>query len=318
MKCFVYQEPEECRLLWEKIWPQKNIFDLWQVRNCFHEAFYRPLRFHVLEDNKKIMGFFALCWNEEKKNYVQFPGETWHGKTWLEQNRIFAANPESFLELVDSVPGDINLRYLLWNPLLNNQGTVHQDETGYLFFPGLHDFNFENYLLSFSGASRKKLRAELQKLEKLKISYRFNEQKDLDHLFRMNIESFGEDSYFSNKKFYRSFENLAHFLGEMGMMRITTVLIGGKIAAVDMGGLWNNSYTLLAGGTDPDFPGVAKLINFHHLKWSCDRGIGVVDFLCGNFNWKERFHLTPRPLYELNLEKSIIKSLEKTHEAQAA
>ncbi len=43
---------------------------------------------------------------------------------------------------------------------------------------------FENYRLSFSGSSRKKIKAELQKLEKLKISYRFNEQKDLDHSFQ--------------------------------------------------------------------------------------------------------------------------------------
>jgi len=56
----------------------------------------------------------------------------------------------------------------------------------------------------------------------------------------------------------------------------------------------------VAGGTGGDFPGVAKLINFHHLEWACRQRLREVDFLCGEFNWKNRFHLTPRPLYKMS------------------
>jgi CelD/BcsL family acetyltransferase involved in cellulose biosynthesis len=96
------------------------------------------------------------------------------------------------------------------------------------------------------------------------------------------------------------------------MLRITTVLIGGRLAAVDMGAIWNGTYTVLAGGTDADFPGVAKLINLHHLEWACQQRMTMVDFLCGDFNWKERFHLTPRQLYQ------IIKphAVDMQHESQ--
>jgi CelD/BcsL family acetyltransferase involved in cellulose biosynthesis len=66
-----------------------------------------------------------------------------------------------------------------------------------------------------------------------------------------------------------------------------------------MGAIWNNTYTVLAGGTDVEFPGVAKLINLHHIQWACRQRLACVDFLCGDFNWKSRFHLVPRPLYEL-------------------
>jgi CelD/BcsL family acetyltransferase involved in cellulose biosynthesis len=68
---------------------------------------------------------------------------------------------------------------------------------------------------------------------------------------------------------------------------------------VDVGALWKNTYTVLAGGTDPDFPGVAKLINFHHIQWACRQRLDLVDFLCGDFNWKSRFRLHPRPLYKI-------------------
>ncbi len=68
-----------------------------------------------------------------------------------------------------------------------------------------------------------------------------------------------------------------------------------------MGAVWNNTYTVLAGGTHRDFRGVAKLINFHHLDWACENRLDSVDFLCGDFGWKRRFHLTARPLYKIRL-----------------
>ncbi len=318
MKIVIYEDTENCLSIWQKMWPARNLFDLWQVRSCFHNSFSRPLSFHVAEENKKPVGLLALCWDEEEKKYVQFPGETWHGKTWIEQNRVIAKTPEVLTRLLDSVPGPLHLRYLNGMPLMNFMGLLKEDEIGYLFFPGLYDFNFENYWMSFSTRSRKKLKAELKKLEDMGVSYRFNQKKDIEHLFKMNIDSFGNNSYFTDARFYKSFENLAFFLEKMGILRFTTVLIGGRIAAVDMGAVYKNSYTLLAGGTSHEFSGVAKLINMHHMNWSCTQRLDSVDFLCGNFNWKERFHLSPRPLYELNLEKAASLHRRSICEPEAA
>ena len=318
MKISVYEDPEECRFVWEKIWPVKGFFDLWEVRSCFHDAFSRPLSFHVVEENKKILGFLPLCWDGEENKYIQFPGETWHGKTWLEQNRIIARNAEVFDYLMDSVQGSIHLRYLVQNPLFCLVNQVSPDELGYLFFPRNYDFSFENYWLSFSGKFRKKLKAELKKLEARKVTFRFNRIDDLDQMLYMNMGVFGENSYFSDSRFYNSFKNLAAFMQKQGMLRITTVLLDDTVAAVDMGAIWNNSYTLLAGGTNPEFPGVAKLINLHHINRSCQEKIETVDFLCGDFNWKERFNLTPVPLYQLNIEKNTTNYYGEFHEKEVA
>jgi hypothetical protein len=88
-------------------------------------------------------------------------------------------------------------------------------------------------------------------------------------------------------------------LSARNYIRLVTVRIEGKVAAVDMGCVYNDTYTLLAGGTNPDFPGIAKFINLHHIKWACEQKIKRVDFLCGDFNWKTLFHLTPAPLIVL-------------------
>lgn len=317
MKTTIYEDPDECKFIWKKLWPVKGFFDLWQVRSCFHDSYSRPLSFHVVEDNNKAVGFLALCWNEEEQKYVQFPGETWRGKTWLEQNRVIAGTPEIFYRLIDSVPGPLHLRYLNGNSLEGVSDLIRTDEMGYIFLPGQYGYSFENYQQSFAGKFRKKLRADLRKFEEKNIRFRFDRFEDIEHMLQMNRDCFGENSFFSDLRFHRSFLKLAGFLEKFGMLRITTVLIDGAVAAIDMGALWQKSYTLLAGGTNREFPGVAKLINLHHMEWSCSQRLELVDFLCGDFNWKERFHLTPIPLYELCLEKQRT-SLEEFREKSAA
>lgn len=317
MKHGIYTDLDVCRRIWEKSWQAKGIFDLWQVRFCFHETYLNPLQFHTLERGGKTVGFLPLSWNAESGRFVFFPGETWKGKTWLEQNRIIAEDPHILHQLIEEVPGPVHLRYLSRNPVLESAASLNEDETGYLFYPGMYDFSFENYWLGFSGKSRKKIRSELKKLEMHKLTFRFNSAGDIDAMFAMNQEAFAGDSYFSDPRFYNAFDRLASFLSQMGMLRIITLLVGGEIAAVDMGGIFNNTYTLFAGGTNSQFPGVAKIMNLHHMEWACQQQFDAVDFLCGDFNWKTKFHLSPRPHYEIVLNKPAFNDNWSFHENQA-
>ncbi|HBT87008.1 GNAT family N-acetyltransferase [Desulfobacter sp.] len=302
MKSIIITDPEKCRQAWEKYWPVQDIFDLWAVRQCFNAAFNRPLSFHLIEDKGQIVGFLPLSRVEETGEYVFFPGETWKGKTWLEQNRVLAHSPEVFQALCESVPGPLNLRYLRFNPLFDKIDQAGPDETGYLFYPRMHDFSMENFWLAFPGKTRKKLKADVKKIEERQLSWRYNHMPDITELFRLNMAAFTSDSYFSDARFYRSFERFAVYLRDMGMLRITTAIVEGKIAAVDMGAFFNNTYTVVAGGTHPDFVGIAKVINLHHLEWACHNRMEAVDFLCGSFTWKERFRLSPRPSYEIHTQ----------------
>ena len=304
----LYQDPAHCRKLWESLWPGRVLFDLWPVRWCFHQAFDRPLAFHVAEKAGRPVGLLALCRNNDEGTFVQFPGETWQGKTWLEQNRIIAPTPDILEILLDAVPGPVHLRYLKYRTGLNRTGLVHPDETRYLFFPGSFGFSFDTYWQSIPGKTRKKLNADIRKLEAQDVCISEGTVSDMDHLFRLNLAAFGPDAYFYDARFLRSFELLAEFFHKMDMLRITCVHIKGRLAAVDMGVLWKGTYTLLAGGTSPEFPGVAKLINRHHLQWACAQKLKYVDFLCGDFNWKQRFRLTPVPLFELTTHPLVHKA----------
>lgn len=296
-----YEDFDRCRRIWENARPVGNLFDLWPVRVCFATAFNRNPCFIVAEENGRTMGLLPLSRMDDPESFGFFPGELWSGKTWLEQNRITAADTRVASALLEHVPGRAHLRYMSASTLFPESKSLEIDEVGYLFLPGRYQYNFDAYMQAFSTKSRKKLGRELAALTAPGVAFRYDSFADVDHFFRMNLEAFGGRSYFSDPRFLKSFEKLIAWLSASEMLRVTTVLIGGRIAAVDVGAVLDGSYTVLAGGTDPGFPGIAKLINFHHMEWACRMQLDQIDFLCGDFGWKERFHLTPRPLYQMRL-----------------
>ena len=134
----------------------------------------------------------------------------------------------------------------------------------------------------------------------LSLCYRYDDMSDFERMVQLNITNFGSLSYFYDLRFRESFRALMHYLDDRGWLRITTVIIDGEVAAVDMGCVHHGDYTVLAGGTNRDYPGVAKLINLHHMQRACSEKYNLIDFLCGDFSWKHKFHLTARPLYMLS------------------
>lgn len=300
-RIWVCDDLEHCRLLWQQAVPDDRLFHSWEIRNCFQETFRRTPCFIVCEDAEGLAGLLPLSWIEPAGTLACFPGETWHGKTWLEQNPIFARSPDVFWALLEAVPADSHLRYLEARCAAPSPTEAAVDEIGYLFLPPQHAFSFPHYLAGIPGKTRKRLLREPDQLRQRGVEFRLGCRRDIEHLFRMNLESFGEDSYFHDERFLGGFQRMVAELDRHGALRVTTVLVGGEIAAVDLGAVWHNDYTLLAGATNAAFPGVAKLINFHHLETACAERFGSVDFLCGDFGWKERFRLVPRPLYQLTL-----------------
>lgn len=295
----VYQDPDICRRLWERFWPKSCIFDLWPVRACFMKHYRRPLFFILAGKDHRESRLLALNWIEEEAVFGHFPGETWQGKTWLEQNKITGTGRQSLQMLMDHLPEKCFVRYIDGDFLPELKSEVSIDEIGYLFFPPQYNFSFENYKNVFPRKSRKNIDREINRLHAQNVAFRHNHMADVGRMFEMNLSSFQETSYFYDRRFLNAFIDLIAFLHQHNLLRLTSVTIGGRLAAVDVGALWNNTYTILAGGTDPDFPGVAKLINFHHIEWACRRRLAAVDFLCGDFNWKSRFRLHPRPLYKI-------------------
>jgi hypothetical protein len=295
---------DECRALWQAVTPMEVITDLWEVRDCFHRYFKRPLNFIVVEDAIGIAGLLPLSYVDEFGCMEYFPGETWQGRTWLEQNRIHRERT-SLKAMLSRCRRPYELRYLLQeSEHPDSESAV--DEIGYLFSPPHYDYDIRNYYAEFSHKSIKQILREVAAFEKRGVTFRCDDIDDFDLMIRLNVGRFGKYSYFYDGRFRESFRSLAHWLRANGYLRLTTVLVDNEPAAVDMGSIYRNVYTVMAGGTDARFPGIAKLINLHHIERACRERWEQVDFLCGDFNWKKMFHLTPRPLFLLsNLASDI-------------
>ena len=341
-------DDDACARVWKQLYPRETIFDLWEVRNIFAENFRRKNCFIVHYTGEKkgshhnggttspaicdIDGLLPLSWIEERGCFGFFPGETWKGRTWLEQNKIIAPDREVMAQLLHEIPGPAELRYLCpdnaaeWEEkekkdengisgrrsLASPPWNIETDEIGYLFHPAIHGRNgsqYPGYLSSFAGKSRKKILTEVRAIEKKGISFRYNLLKDVETLFQLNHENFGKEGYFHDARFLNAFRGLTQRLHRKKLLRVVTVLVNHEVAAVDMAAVWNQTCTFLAGGTSRAFPGIAKLINLHHIQWACSHAermgemtleeIHTLDFLCGDFGWKKRFHLSPRPLFKI-------------------
>ena len=294
----VCRELSECGVLWQAMVPPVTVFDLWETRSCFQAHFDRPPNFVVVDGESGPLGLLPLSYIDESDSFGYFPGETWMGETWLEQNRIVAADERIYRLLMERCPPRTHLRYLV-PEALEVDPSAEVDEVGFLFHPGRYNYAMADYWQEFSGKSRKRLRRELGAIEAMGVEYRYDDPNDVGVLLEMNLDAYGERSYFQDDRFRGGFCSFVGLFGRKGWLRITTALVGGRVAAVDVGVIYNRAYTLIAGGTNPQFPGIAKLINLHHMGWACSQRLAAVDFLCGSFGWKDRFHLSPRPLYQL-------------------
>ena len=294
----IINDLEQCRDIWKSTIPQETVWDIWEFRACFQKHFQRPACFIAAENSRGLTEILPLSWIEEAQCYGYFPGETWQDKTWLEQNRI-PASSGILCDMLDRCPGQYYLRYL--RPSLGSvsQNQCVVDEVGYLFRPPDYNYDIENYFQQFSKKSAKSIKREIASLQ-VGSRYRYDDMSDFEHLVQLNVNNFDNHSYFYDLRFRESFRTLMHYLNDKGWLRITTIIISGEIAAVDIGCLYGGDYTLLGGGTNRDYPGVAKLINLHHMQRGCRERFNLIDFLCGDFSWKRKFHLTERPLYLLS------------------
>lgn len=306
----IVHDPEECAALWNRHYPHDGIFDFWEVRRCFNDAFGHRTAFIVYEENGNVHGLLPMSRIAEEGVYAFFPGETWDGKTWMEQNRIIARDAGVLKTMIEAIPGRANLRYL------RDKGTadslagfrcaeVCPDETGYVFLPPQYGYSYETYLSTIPGKSRKKIFAEVQRIRDRGVEVLVDRFDDVGMAFKLNLDCYGERSYFADTRFMASFDRLIEFLYRNAMLRVVAVRVGGAVAAVDIGAVHRGCCAFLAGGTNRAFPGIAKLINLYHMEWACRERMDELDFLSGDFGWKERFRLTRHPLHQINVRPLI-------------
>ena len=293
---FFITEIDKCEKLWKSYFIPKNISDLWDFRICFNNHYSFKPCFLVIEEKGIIVGILPLSYVEERDMFAFFPGEIWEGKTWMERTPYFARNRRIFRALLKACPERTLLRYLE-PPAGGIFPEMGVDENGYVLYPGALNFDESGYEQLFSRKKYKAIKKVIESFYSKNHSFHVNRLTDFDLMVEMNVDQFRERSYLFDPRFRESFRDVMHFLYRENMLRMISIEIEGRIAAVDIGAVYSGTYTVFLGGTDRDFPGIAKLMNMYHINYAFTEKMDKIDFLCGDFHWKKLWHLEPEQLY---------------------
>lgn len=297
MKKYFVRDLKECERLWKTFVRPRNIFDLWEVRLCFQRHFRWEPWFLVFEDSKGVAGMLPLSHVDDLDMFTLFPGEIWHRKTWMERTPIYVREEPLLSDLLASCPDPAYLRYLEIPDCFPVSGT-EPDEIGYVLYPPSFDYNMDLYYKRFSNKKIKGILKVVRSFAERAYALYVNRLDDFEHLKKLNLDRYVEDSYLYDPRLRAGFWEMAHFLQRKGLLHMVSIWVEGRPAAVDLGGLYRGTYTIFLGGTDPEFASIAKAINMHHIAFACNERLSKVDFLCGDFHWKKLWHLDAAPLFK--------------------
>jgi len=303
-----------CEELWNTLIPVYAVSDMWEFRMCFHRHFGHEPCFMVLEDSEGISGMLPLSYMNCEEMIGFFPGEIWKERTWLERTPFHVRDRGMLDDLLYPCPDGTYLRYMEVPPEPYSQ-LLELDEIGYVLYPSRLDFKLETYSRRFSNKKFKSIMKVIDSIRRPGSKFHINRLEDFETLVNMSIQNFGADSYLHDHRFRKSFRDVIHFLHNRGWLHMVSLEIMDKTVAVDIGALCNGIYTVYLGGTCPDLPGVAKVMNMYHIEHALRNRVLKVDFLCGDFHWKKLWHLDPEPLYKFVapslLKESQVDSLRR-------
>lgn len=312
MKTDIVRNLKQCERLWKTFVRPRNICDVWEVRCCFQKHFQWEPWFLILKDSKGIAGMLPLSYVADLDMFTLFPGEIWHQKTWMERTPIYVREEALLSDLLASCPDPACLRYLEVAKPCSIPG-METDEIGYVLYPPSFDCDIDLYYKRFSNKKIKSILKVVRSFSERPYALHFNRLNDFDYLEGLNLQRYGEDSYLYDPRLRAGFREMARFLQSEGLLHMVSIWIEGRPAAVDLGALYRGTYTVFLGGTDPEFAGIAKAINMHHIDFACNERLSKVDFLCGDFHWKRLWHLRAEPLFKFRTPSLLFDMPEESN-----
>ena len=290
-----------CSELWNKFSPRKTLFDLWEFRWAFYKAYkYKPY-FLLLKGQSEELALLPLWYEHDEMRYC------WFGGDWQEEARFFSKHPKYIPVLLSLAPSPLLLNAITQDairPFKRKLG-FEEDEPKYVL--ALKKFrNHEDYLATTKKKTRQNLRRNRKKIEAQNPRIVIDNFPDFEHLVSLSKERFKqkrEETDWKDPRRVEAFRQVIKLAGESYKTRMITVLIGKRIAGVDLIAFFNRCYyTLRCGYNVRDFPGIGNFFNLLEIDDAIRLGMKKIDFLQESYEWKSLFFQTI-PLFKY--EKSV-------------
>ncbi len=308
----VFSSFDDVHAIWNKFSPNSSVFDLWNIRKSFWDGYhFNPYFLTIIKQQKsdmEIIGLLPLWFNADSRNATDLPGcdsqkYTWWGSNWPEDNLFFVKDPEYIPLILTTTPSPIELACIKPLPeyqfLLDFPGFSKEEDAKY-YLDLTHIKSVDDYLAKLKKKKRYNLKRDRKRILSLNPKIIINESSHLENLFDLSIRRFrelfpdepDEQSAFEDERRKNVFRSLRDNATDY-KARIITTVINGRIEAVEFGLVHNKTYYALNSGADiSNYSGIGVFSNLLVLEDALNLGCTKIDFLEGDNNWKDSWHLS--------------------------
>lgn len=290
MKIKIIDNIIEAEQHWKKFVSPDSWYNQWQLRHLFYNIKgIGQVRFYVAYQQNKAVGLLPLQISKVDQKIEFFGGRFFEdNQAWAKDNHI-----RKFL-----------YQHLLGKIFLDSILPIDQDLDSRII-PGDPKFvlpikeyqKIEDYLNIFSNKRRGNLRRVFKKLAESNLEIGEGTIEDLELLFELNIKRFGRESIFNDQLHTDCFRQMLEIANNW---QIITFKLNGKIEAVSLGALFNQTYLYHNAGTNiSDYPNLGNVVIYHNIKRAIDMGADYFDAGSEDLGWKSRWHLQPIPLCKM-------------------
>lgn len=290
MEFIIEEDITECQKLWEKYSPKRHLFDLWEYRYPFYEAYKYDPYFIVGSKKGNILGIIPL-WFEEKDDFYTF-----FGGTFPEPNSFFIKEKYLFPEFLKQCPANTHLFYISEKES-NFYNFSASDPSYYLDIAKL-DNNYENLFSAFSKKHKKNLKYDLKQVQKSGYELIKNNPDDLSLLVAFNKKRFGKDSDFTDNQMIVGIDKLIKVALKQNRLSMISIKIENQIQAVGVSVVYNQCYYALCSGRSLEVENIGKLLISEQIKDALNQKLKKLDFLTTDSGWKHLWNLEEDKLYE--------------------
>jgi len=284
----IISDLNSCLKLWNRFSYRKTLFDTWEFRLAFYKAYkYKPY-FLLLKNQSKELALLPLWYEDEKEKYF------WFGSDWQEEVRFFSTNPNYVPLLLFLAPSPLFLNAISEDSARSLKGKVKLEEDEPKYVLNLKGFrSHEDYLMTLKKKTRLNLRRDRRKIERQNPKIVIDHFSNFEHLVRLSKERFeqkSEKTDWEDPRKVEAFRQVIRLAGKSYKIRMISVLIGNKIAGVDLIALFNRCYyTLICGYNVRNFSGIGNFLNLFEIDDAIRLGMRKIDFLQDSYEWKNNF-----------------------------
>jgi len=300
----VATDTDECKKLWEEFSPRLVIDDEWDFRDIWTKAYDFPFHFIVGSIGTDNVGLLPLQLNTGKglgAVHLHMPGSflEFFGGIDIDDSRVLVkpGYEEIIPQLLDQIDLSAALTYLQEPYQIKGHSAEFMLDRFALQLDQLNDFSdfMQNNL---DGKSRQRLINRINKIEReYKVTVRKGTDEDLEKLFQLSIDRFGERSSFNmpeRKQVFRDF--VKRFDTDL-----FTIEIDGEIKAVSLAIMYNHIYTTLSIGYDISVRDLSKYLIVQQMKRALEFKCKTFDAGKGDNGWKSHFNFQKIPQYKIIL-----------------